>query len=63
MYIYRCMYIYILLQAGFHWDCDNWHVTRMIKRIYNIARMSQGSIKKRGTMGREFLYLNTLGKL
>ena len=36
-----------MLQTGFQWDCDNWHVTRIIKKyIYKIARMSQGSIKK-----------------
>ena len=39
---------YILLRTDFHWDCENRHVTR-IKNIYiKFARMSQGSIKKKG---------------
>ena len=60
--VYR--YIYILLLTDFHWDCENRHVTRIIKKyIYKTARMSQGSIKKKGwTMGREFLQYKTHGK-
>ena len=57
---------YIVLQTGFHWDCDNWHSNENNKKkyIYKIARMSQGSIKKKRswTMGREFLHSKTLGK-
>ena len=42
------IYIHILLRTDFHWDCENRHVTRTIKKnIYKIARMSQGLIKKK----------------
>ena len=59
-YIY--IYIYILLRTDFHWNCENRHVTGIKEYIYKIARMSQGSIKKGWTMGREFLQYKTYGK-
>ena len=30
VYTYLCMFVYILLRPGFQWDCDSWHVTRII---------------------------------
>ena len=43
----------ILLRTGFPWDCEDRHVTRIIiKNIYKIARMSQGSIKKMVNYGK-----------
>ena len=59
--MFRIAFYIYMLRPGFRWDCDSWHVTRMIKNKYKIVRMPQGSIKKK-TTGREFLQSKTLGK-